>query len=215
MRRRLHKILRNYRDYGPFITLGKGVSYLLRALYARQSYLLYKVSLDGPPGPGFGAEGIAFRLLAPEEEPLVQQIEEMEEWLEGQVARRLREGAVCLVALAGQRVAGFNLISFGDVFMPLVEHRHRFPPGTAWSEQISVNRDFRGRGLATAIRLAAFEELRRRGCRRFYGGTLPLNAANLQLCRKVGFRVFVELRHHKLLAFHRWEFLRLSGRPDA
>ncbi len=205
----LAKVRRNLRDYGLATTLRKAVLRVLGLIFEVRTYRIYRVILPAsaplPPPP----PGISLRLLDPAQGSLIAQVEGMEEWLSGKVARMLEAGSICLAALEGDRVAGFNLISFDEVEMPLIAWRRRFPAGFAWSEQITVHPLYRGRGLAVTLRRTAFAILARRRCRRFYGGTLPGNAANLALCRKVGFRLITDIRHFKLLFLHRWSFHRV------
>jgi hypothetical protein len=76
----------------------------------------------------------------------------MEEWLEGRLASKLAKGSLCLVAMDGNIVAGFNLVGFGEVHMPLVNGKRIFRNGSAWSEQITVNTKYRGKGLGSELR---------------------------------------------------------------
>jgi RimJ/RimL family protein N-acetyltransferase len=114
----------------------------------------------------------------------------------------------CVVAIDGNQVAGFNAISFGRVSMPLVRTDRTFRAQEAWSDQITVSKNYRGKGLATDLRLEAFKFLSERGIKKFYGGTLPANIPNRKLSRKVGFQELGNIRYKKLLMHRKWSFER-------
>jgi hypothetical protein len=59
---------------------------------------------------------------------------------------------VCLVALAGERVAGFNLINLEQASLILVNRKKKLRPGCAWSEHIAVEKEFRKSGLGSQLR---------------------------------------------------------------
>ena len=59
----------------------------------------------------------------------------------------LKYGGLCVVALDGEKVAGFNLVSFNEVYIPLLELKKKFRKDQAWSEQITVSKDYRKQGL--------------------------------------------------------------------
>ena len=114
-----------------------------------------------------------------------------------------------MVALAGHRIAGFNLISFGNVYIPLMGMTRRFRPCTAWSSHIAVHKDFRKRGLASQIRYAVLRELEEVGCKRLYGGTLSHNIPALKLTRRIGFQEFVDVHYTRALWRRMWRYVRV------
>lgn len=208
----VRKFRRNLRDYGLGVTLRKTAGALFRRVYQTCDYRIYRANLRAEPPPPAMGGGIEYRLITADEDGIIRQIEAMEDWLEGLVAQRLRAGGLCVVALAERRLAGFNLISFGEVEIPLVDGTWAFKPRYAWSEQISVHPDFRGHGVALNLRRWAFVELRRRGVERFYGGALKLNRASLNLARKAGFREILEVRYRRFLMFPKtYSFVRLKS----
>jgi len=208
----LRKFERNWQDHSLKVALRKSLAYLLRFAYECTAYRLYKIDLlrcnTEPPAD---IEGVAFRFLTPADEPGIRQIEENSDWLQGTVRERLMAGAVCVAAFEGEQLAGFNLVSFGEVIMPLVHLSRRFRHDEAWSEQISTVKAFRRHGLASQLRFRIFEELRRRGIRKFYGGALRDNLPSLKLARRVGFREFVEIRYTRLFTKRRWRYVKVSN----
>ncbi|NOY85760.1 MAG: GNAT family N-acetyltransferase [Deltaproteobacteria bacterium] len=207
----IRKTTRNYRDHGLGITVSKASRRLISFAYERRIYRIYRIHLDNHPVMQHDDKGFTFRLVQPEEHELVKQIEAMEEWIEGKVAEKLQSGSICLIAKKDDRMAGFNLVSFGSVFMPVVQMKRTFRPSEAWSEQITVSRNFRGKGLATLLRYHIFDELKNRGIKRFYGGTLLSNTPNRKLSRKVGFNGIADICYKKSIAERTWTFTRVNG----
>ena len=205
----LRKFQRNLRDYGWGIALRKSAETCLRLFYEGRAYRVYRMDLRTwrPQVPA--GDGLAYRLIGSQDHDLITQIEALEDWLQDSIDQRLAAGALCLVALDGRTVAGFNLVSFGRVSVPLIDSCWTFGPHCAWSEQITVNPDYRGRGIATELRHRIIVELKSRDVRRFYGGALAFNTASLNLTRKVGFREIVEVRFRKLLGHSSRRYVRL------
>lgn len=211
----LKKVQRNYQDYGLRVTLGKACSGILAVVLENRAYRIYRIRLDRFVPSRSESADFVLKLLAPEDDLLIDQIEAMEEWLCGKVRGKLGNGSMCLVALDGDRVAGFNLVSFGEVDMPLVNMTRWFRENEAWSEQITVNKNYRGKGLAGTLRLTVFGILKERGVTRFYGGTLPLNIANRKLSKKVGFEEIADIRYRRVLGNKSWEYKRLDDDDKA
>jgi GNAT superfamily N-acetyltransferase len=192
------KFVRNACDYGLGVAIGKALKSMIRPVSYSCKYTIYRIDLRRFRIPDLPADGLQYRLIRPDESALVTQIESLEEWLQGSLADRLKSGALCLIAMEGHKLAGFNLISFGEVRIPLIEARRTFGRKSAWSEQITVNPDFRGRGVATALRYCVFAELKGRGTDRLYGGTLASNIGSLKLTRRAGFTEIAQVN------FRRW-----------
>lgn len=204
------KFDRNLQDYGWKTAAGKSCAYVFRALYEHSAYRLYKINLRSEPTePPSEIEGVEFRFIGEQDQAAVAAIEDNSEWLSGTMMQRLAAGALCLAAFDGGQLAGFNLVSFGAVFMPLVNLSRTFRKDEAWSEQIATVKTFRKKGLASQLRYRIFEELRRRGIRKFYGGALIDNIASLKLARRVGFREFVEIRYTRVLRSRKWRYVKV------
>ena len=206
----IRKLERNLQDHGLKTTLRKLLAHLVKFAYEHTAYRLYRIdfrkrSTEAPSD----LEGVAFRFLSATDDAGIQQIEQNSEWLMGQVRKRLENGDICLAAFEGDLLAGFNLVSFGDVYMPLVHLRHRFRPDQAWSEQIVAVKTFRKKGMGSQLRYRVFEELRRRGIRKFYGGALSDNTPSLKLAQRVGFQEFVEVRYTRIFRLQWWRYVRI------
>jgi GNAT superfamily N-acetyltransferase len=206
------KLRRNAVDYGIATAMSKAFKAVVGVVYTRTAYRVYARTLGDGEGPIPPPPGLSFRLLDPEglSDDMVSQIEGMEEWLWGRLRSRMANGDICLAALDGERVAAFNLVAMrGTVQIPLIRASRDLGPGEAWSEQITVHRDYRRRGLGTAVRCRLFHDLHRRGVRTLYGGTLAANHVSRSFARSLGFLEVEEIRHTRVLGASSWTTHRL------
>ena len=210
MRKHYKKLIRNMRDYGFLIASQKALSYLFKAVYEHRTYRIYGLDLGTYQPREFDHRGFEFKFIDRNTNGIIEQIEVMEEWLQGEVKKKLEKGSLCLVALDGNRVAGFNLVSFNQVPVPLVGMEKDLSPDEAWSEQITVHKDYRKNNLGSELRHRIFGELKIRGIRRLCGGTLSNNVANLALSKKVGFRELTDIHYTKIFRFKKWNYEELA-----
>ena len=205
------KFQRNVQDYGWWISIRKVFAHFFRSIYGHQIYRLYRIDLDKGKEPvRIEADGLTFRILNGGDDRAIQQIENAHEWFRGELKETIKSGALCLTAFDGDSVAAFNLIGFGEVFMPLVHKKRTFQQKHAWSEHIAVDKEYRQRGLGAQLRYKIFEELRSRGYTRLYGAALTSNIASLKLARKVGFREIVDLHYICVLGRDFWRYKRVK-----
>jgi GNAT superfamily N-acetyltransferase len=208
------KFARNYQDYGwqAFFKTGKA---LLSPVCEHNVYRIYVLDLHSPsiPAPDIRTD-VEWVLLKPEQFDLIQQVEQAAEWLEGQVRHRLLEGDLGIVAVQGRKLAGFNLVTFGDAYIPLLKTTRYFRPGTAWSDHIAVLPAFRRGGLARGLRLRMFAELSARGVRKLYGGALRSNTPSLRLAQSLGFRNLADVTYCKLGSRKTWRYRRCWAAPS-
>jgi len=207
-----HKVLRNLQDYGWRITAYKTMAYLVRSVYFHQVYRIYRIKLDAiKPPEDLGNHNFTFKILTTQNVDMIAQIENIAEWLHGQLTEAIAAGQMCLVALDGDKVVGFNLINFERATLVLVNLTKKLRRDFAWSEHIAVKKEFRRTGLGSQLRMRIFQELKRRGIRRLYGGTLRSNTASLALTRSVGFREIGDIHYRKILSFEKWRYKRVRG----
>ena len=204
------KVQRNFTDCGGIVTMKKFLGRLVSPLYETRVYRIYRINLDTTsqktdPAP----EGFTFKLLNQQDKSEIEQIDKMAEWIWGKLVAKIASGSLCLVILDENKVAGFNLITFGEVFIPLIKLKRVFHQHDAWSEHIAVHKNYRRRGLATQLRYRIFDELRRRGYKKLYGGTLISNKPSLKLARKLGFKEIADVRYLKVLDSKSWRFNRI------
>jgi GNAT superfamily N-acetyltransferase len=205
-----HKVQRNLEDYGWHTTIKKALAYLARWIYFRQVYRIYEINLGAiKPHNYSNKEDFTFTLLTPQNVDMIAQVENTAEWLRGQVKGKIVSGQLCLVALSGEKVAGFNLINLEQASLTLVNRKKKLRQGSAWSEHIAVQKEFRRTGLGAQLRYKIFEVLKSRGIRKFYGGTLQSNTASLRLTRAVGFKEICDIDYRKFFFFENWHFKRV------
>ncbi len=197
------KILRNFRDYGFFVTLHKVMGRFLTPIVCFRIYILYKADLTESEIPKDNDTSIVIRTIDPTEKDLITQIFTMEEWLEGYLEEILHEGGLCFVALDGNIVTGFNLVSYQRINLPPVRFTQKLDSHQAYSEQISISRSYRKKGLASRLRYEVYRTLLTQGIQQIYGGTDISNLANLALSQKVGLISVATIHYRKLLWTHK------------
>ena len=187
------------------------ITYPFEKIYRRKDYLIYKKDLrkyvpNEKTNPSFEYKFYDSHNL---DKKVIEQILSMEEWLNDKMESILKYGGLCATALDGDKVAGFNLVSFNEVYMPLLELNKKFRKDQAWSEQITVSKDYRKQGLGSILRYKMFNELKNRGFRALYGGTMWDNWSNIELSKKVGFEIFVKVSFKRLFNNKKYTYHRI------
>lgn len=205
-----HKVRRNAVDHSWQVAAGKVLKALAAPVYVHTIYRIYKIDVRHMAGQDVQPpEGFEFQVLKASDAEGIAQVEAYAEWLDGQLAEMIQGGAVCLVAKHNGEQAGFNLVSFGSVKIPLLKFERTFAPGNAWSEHIMVGKEFRGRGLASCIRRRMFAELANRDARRLYGGAETWNTPSLGLARRLGFTEIADVHLYRVLGIKTWSVERV------
>ena len=188
------------------MTLKKGALYLLGSIYENRVYRIYRINIAQYHQPqDLNGNHVTFKCLDKNDDDAIKQIVDMEEWLEDQITPNLAAGnTLCVAALHGKIVVGFNLLAFEKVYVPLINRTITLRNGTAWSEQITILRAYRKQGLGTALRHHVFEELKKRGIKKLYGATLVHNKASLKLASKTGFKFLADIHYIKLFGAKKW-----------
>ncbi len=206
------KLQRNLNDYGLRAAFGKGFSYLFKRVYQKRTYRIYRRDLRGVHFPEPVLNGIVLRLVDYSDAQVIRQIENMEEWLHGFLPAIMSKG-ICVGAFDGPRVVGFNIVALQEVFVSLLNFKKRLLPHEAWSEQITVLKEYRKQGLASALRYRVFAELQKRGVRQIYSGSLISNIPSQKAAEKVGFRFIADVHYLRVLNRERriWRRSRHDG----
>lgn len=207
----IRKVRRNLADYGWWTTIGKSLAVLAAPLYIHRIYRIYRIKvkdaeIEVPPG----LCRFTFQFLTERDRAEIEHVARYADWLHEDLAAKVARGDLCLVAKDEDgEIAGFNLVSFGAVYIPLLAMCRAFRPDEAWSEHIVVHPPYRKQGLASNLRHRIFAELRRRGVRRFYGGTLSSNLPALKLTRRVGFVELVDVHYYRVVQHEYWRYKRV------
>ncbi len=207
--RYIKKIKRNIEDYGINILLKKVLSELFGFLYLQRTYRVYFYDLTQPVSVMNNQSHIQIRRIEPNELNLILQIEEMSEWLQGKLRGKLIHGDICIGAMDKEKVAGYNLLTFGNVMIPLLKYIKSFKSKVAWSEHIAIAKEYRRQGIAGLLRNKVFIILQNLGYTRLFGGTLITNSASLKLAQKLGFKMLVDITYYRILLIRKWKFKRI------
>jgi RimJ/RimL family protein N-acetyltransferase len=197
-RRIIYQLRRNVRDHGWRVTLPRAIKLLFRHWYETREYRIYRIDLRRyhQPPPLSGSRW-TFRFLTKADTAAIKQIEQMEDSLAGWMHSRLSNGSICLAAFDGEQVAGFNLISFGQIRVPTIHWTHTFRSDCGWGEQITIAPHYRRRRIALELRHRILTELKCRGITRLYGGAFAFNHPSLNLARKAGFTEIATMLYRK------------------
>ena len=187
------------------------ILYPVTTIYKRKDYLIYRKDLNAyvpnnKTNPSFEYKFYDHNNM---DNKVVRQILAMEEWLIDKIEFIIKHGGLCIIAMDGDKIAGFNLVSFNEVYMPLIEINKKFRKHQAWSEQITVSKDYRKQGLGSILRYKMFNELKERGYKYLYGGTMWDNWSNIELSKKVGFEIFVKVSFKRLFKNKKYTYQRI------
>ena len=76
----------------------------------------------------------------------------------------------------------------------------------AWSVQITVSSEYRGRGIARSLRYEALKAVRSKGISCLMGGALIGNKASLGLARSIGFETVCDIYYTRILGFEKTKY---------
>lgn len=88
----LKKILRNVNDYGFRTTLNKGIDYLIRPFYENRTYRIYVLDIENLRDIPLKVKEnkFEFKFIDDGDVDIINQIEDMEEWLQGRMKEVLK-----------------------------------------------------------------------------------------------------------------------------
>jgi ribosomal protein S18 acetylase RimI-like enzyme len=200
------KYIRNLNDYGWRIATQKSLNFIIKPIYQKIIYYLYELDLnkkfDHRSDPK--DEKYIYKMLVSKDTEAIYQIEEMEEWLKGtNFSKQLEGNCLCMAIFDGDKVIGFNYVKVGEGNIPLLRLRVVTGPTEAWSEQISVSKDYRRKGLANKLRQQFYSELKQRGITALYGHRQEFNVASRQSARKFTANILAKVNYIKFLQAHR------------
>jgi hypothetical protein len=119
-----------------------------------------------------------------------------------------------MVVMDNGKVIGFNYVSIGDGYIPLLNLRIITGPKQAWSEQITISNDYRRQGLGSLLRSHFYKELRSRGITNLYGHRQEFNIASRQSAQKFTAGILARVDYTRVLHLHRVKVFK-SGKGKA
>ena len=180
------KLSRNFRDYGFWVCLKKTICYFAKPIYEKTNVVLFKTNLENIDGKKSYQSNLDYKWVESKDAYIIKQIEEMEEWLSGKLEAFLGKKKLCLAALKSNKVIGFYLISLRDIYLPSLCLQVLLKDDEAFGEQITVQKKFRKKGLASEMRSVAYMELKKRGIKTIFATILVDNLASIKANKRGG-----------------------------
>jgi ribosomal protein S18 acetylase RimI-like enzyme len=123
---------------------------------------------------------------------------------------RLRNGQMCFVARHQRRIVAAAWLAVQPIWVSFLGCRIDVEAGEAHVYDKFTMPEYRGRGIANAVRTHHLRHLQRRGFRRATGAVLPENVSSLRDDAKGGFRAYGMLVRIKV---GRWQRVFLMPPP--
>ncbi|MFA5309346.1 MAG: GNAT family N-acetyltransferase [Dehalococcoidales bacterium] len=193
------------RDFGVWHTIFRGImDIIFGKIFVYRKYIVYEKQLTPSAAPEIRNPAIQFSFLTANDSGMMAQIEDMSAISRDFIAERIGRTGFCIVAKNKESLAGFNLVSTGRTRIRYLNVVLNLAESDAWSEQITVSKEYRRGGLASDLRQMMFAHLAGRGYKRLIGGYVPFNVKSGLLARKLG---FVETEKLTLLRIFGWKKL--------
>ena len=170
-------------------------------MYEKQTYIIYFNELDYFHDHSFRNDNFTYKFINKNDAEIIKQIEGGEEWLHNKLIDKLNKDCICLVALNDKKVVGFLLANLNEFYIPLIYFKRSLRSNECYGDQITVDKIYRGTGLASSLRIRMFKELRIRGIKKLYGGTLISNIATRKSANKFGYKYLADASYLKFLMF--------------
>ena len=206
-----NKLLRNFNDYGFWICLKKTIFYLFKPFYENIVSIVYKVDLENIDLKAVNKSDFFLKLVNIKDINLINQIEEMEEWLQDKMKSKLLTNGICMAFLHKDKVIGFYLASLGEVFLPLLKLKVTLRLNEAWGEQITIHKSYRRKGLAAELKNRIYIELKERGINTIYAAAAVYNKATLKSAEKFSFNQLVKVQYLKIFNSKRLRYSKLTS----
>ncbi len=200
------KFVRNLEDYGTRIAFQKSLKYLTRPIYNEIEFILYEIDLSKAEGKEIINRNLEFKLIDINDHDSICQIEEMEEWLKGELKTKLESNGICMVVLDDNKLAGFNLATTGAGYITLLKLKIATDPVEAWSEHIAIHKNYRGRKLANDLRNSFYSELQKTGIKALYGHRQEFNVASRGSAKKYTAQEIGKATYRNFVGFDRLVF---------
>jgi len=208
----IDKIKRNFSDYGFKTTVNKIISKIFGIIFETAKYRIYKkdLTLKNNINNNNKQNEFIIKIIKESDDDIINQIENEAEWLRDTLKKRIKNGDNCYCIFDNDQLIGYNIISFGKIFIPLVNYYKKFNKKCAWSEHISIKKEFRKKGLAIKLRKYVFNNLKDKGYNWLYGGCLKDNIASLKLARNLEFKEICDINYYKILGKKYWKIEKIK-----
>ena len=207
----LYKLLRNFNDYGFWICFKKSISYLCKPFYENMVLMVYRVEMENVEVQAAFKHNFKFKLINSKDSRLINQIEKMEEWLQGKVEGKLQRDGICMVLMDRDKVIGFYLAALGEVFIPLLKLKVILELCEAWGEQVTITKKYRRKGLATELKRKIYSELNKSGIKTIYGHAALNNKATLKSAEKIKSKHLAVIQYLKFINYSILKSKKLSS----
>ena len=195
----LRKLKRNLSDYGIWIAIAKSLGFIIKPIYEKQTYIIFFNELDHFQDHSFRNDNFTYKFINKNDAEIIKQIEGREEWLHNKLVNKLNKDCICLVALYDKKVVSFFLVNLNEFYIPLIHFKRSLRSNECYGDQITVDKIYRGTGLASSLRIRMFKELRKRGIKKLYGGTLISNIATRKSTTKFAYKYLADVSYFKFL----------------
>ena len=90
---------------------------ILKRLFLFRNFVIYDKDLTKLNRVRLQNPKVQYSFVSEDEPDILGEIEEISGFPRDQIVERLRTGSDCLVAIDGDKVVGFNLVSFGNIYI--------------------------------------------------------------------------------------------------
>lgn len=160
---------------------------MFKKLFLFRSFVIYDKDLTKLNNVRLKNPKLKFLFIFEDNSEILDKLEEISGFSRDLIMERLKTGSDCLVAMEGDKVVGFNMVSFGNIYIHYLEQYMNLLESETWNEQISISNQYRYKGVASDLRDVMFEHLKEKGYTRCIGGTLKINVKARMLARRTGF----------------------------
>ena len=206
------RLSRNYNDYGLLITLKKAAFYIIRLLFINVNTIIYKIDIEINEKALPDSERFTFRLIDGKDLSYIKSIAEMAEWLEGTLAPDLLTGKkICMGVFEKEKLIGFYLAAFKRIKIPTLSMAVVLDHDEAWGEDIIINKNYRRKGISTALKYGIYSELKNRGIKCVYGCVGMFNNVSLNSSSKFWLEEATYLKFLKVLSVNKYYIRRIPS----
>jgi hypothetical protein len=199
MKHIVKKIKRNLYNFGIWITVKKAFFSLLKQVYRKLTYKIYFIELNNFNRPPDRNKNFVYKFVDRDDRNIINQIEDMEEWLENRIVEKLDNNCICLAALDNDTVTGFLIANPNALNIPWMKFKKNLRSNECYGEQITINKKYRRMGLAASLRLKVFDEIQKKGITKFYVGIPSWNKIIRKSVNKFGFTYLADLSYLKII----------------